>query len=191
VCHCVPSFCTVIILPTRQPLPSILSNSEWCIRFDPLSFAAVVMIGKGRTAKGQTQKAGGLPIPTKAPDQTKNQVVLHVEHPTKPYRILCSRSECHWQIRFGLPMLTISPFWLAHRYRIVLPNITGRGVKYTHNDIKHTVLHSNRGPLGLCGISPASNQKEITPPYPHDPQSILGQEPAVLTPQPHRSGRTA
>ena len=28
---------------------SILSNSAWCIRFDPLSPAAVVMFGKGHT----------------------------------------------------------------------------------------------------------------------------------------------
>ena len=60
-----------------------------------------------------------------------------------------------------LPTLTKAPFWLGHRRNIVLPIITSRGVKYTHNDINDTVLHSNRGPRGLCGISPASNQEVI------------------------------
>jgi hypothetical protein len=150
---------------------------------------AVVMVGKGRTATGQTQIGDGLPTLTTAGDQTKNQVVLLVEHPTNPYRILCSRCETHWQIRFGLPMLTISPFWLAHRRRIVLPIITSRGVEHTH-DVKHTVLHGDRGPTRIRRISPASNQKAIAPPYPHDPQSTLGQEPAVLTPRPPHAGRT-
>ena len=105
---------------------------------------------------------------TMPPDQTKNQVVLHVESPTKPYRILCSRCETDWWIWFGLPTVTTVQIWAGHHYNIVLPCLTSRGVKYTH-DINDTVLHGNRGPLGLCGISPASNQKEITvgdPPTP-------------------------
>ena len=59
------------------------------------------MIGKGRAAAGQTQDGGGLPIPTNPGDQTKNHVVLHVEHPTKPYRILCSRCESAWCVWLG------------------------------------------------------------------------------------------
>jgi hypothetical protein len=39
-------------------------------------------------------------------DQTKDQVFLHVEHPTKPYRILCSRCETHWCIWLGRGALT-------------------------------------------------------------------------------------
>ena len=42
-----------------------------------------------------------------------------------------------------------------------LPMITSRGVKYTHNDHKHLILHHDRGPLGLCGISQASDQKKV------------------------------
>ena len=146
----------------------------------PLTSFAVVIVGKGDTATGQTQKAGGLPIVTMPPDQTKIQVVLHVEHPTNPYRILCSRSETLWRIWIGLPGLTTSPFWLAHRYKIVLPIITSRGVKYTH-DIKHTVLHSDRGPLGLCGISQASNQKEIAVGDPPTPRHNVADPHAVAT----------
>jgi hypothetical protein len=57
-----------------------------------------------------------------------------------------------------LPMLTNRPSWLGHRYRIVLPIITGRGVKYTHNDhINHTVPTHSGGP-GLCVIHPERHQ---------------------------------
>ena len=59
-----------------------------------------------------------------------------------------------------LPTLTNRPFWLAHHSLTLLPIITSRGVKYTH-DIQHTVLHSNRGPPGLCGISQASDPKKV------------------------------
>ena len=41
-------------------------------------------------------------------DQTKNHVVLHVESPTKPYRILCSRCETHWWFWYGLGYITIA-----------------------------------------------------------------------------------
>ena len=40
----------------------------------------------------------------------------------------------------------------------LLPIITGRGVKYTHNDINdHTLLTDSRGP-GLCVIHPERHQ---------------------------------
>ena len=76
------------------------------------------------------------------------------------YRIPCSRCETLRRIRIGLPTVTRMPIWLHHRYRIVLPIITSRGVKYTH-DINCTVLHSNRGPPGLCGIPQASDPKKV------------------------------
>ena len=44
-------------------------------------------------------KAGailGLPLLTKVAHHTKIQRFLHEETPTKPYRILCSRSETPW-----------------------------------------------------------------------------------------------
>ena len=44
---------------------------------------------------------------TNGGDQTKNHVVLHVESPTNPYRILCSRCETHWCIWLGAGALTI------------------------------------------------------------------------------------
>ena len=47
-----------------------------------------------------------LPIVTNPGDQTKNQVVLHVEHPTKPYQDPCSLSVCHWCIWLGAGALT-------------------------------------------------------------------------------------
>jgi hypothetical protein len=126
-----------------------------------LSSTAVVMVGKGHMWPGASQNGGGLPTLTKGRDQTKNQRVLHVEHPTNPYRILCSRSECHWGIRFGLPTLTTLPFWPDHRYKIVLPCLTGRGVKYTHNDHEHLILHHHSGPRGIRPIPQASTQEVI------------------------------
>ena len=119
-----------------------------------------VVLGKGGAWPRRSQNGGGLPILTNGGDQTKNQVILHVSSPTKPYRIPCSRCETLWSIRIGLPTVTRMRIWLHHRYRIVLPIITSRGVKYTH-DINCTVLHSNRGPLGLCGISQASDPKKV------------------------------
>ena len=83
---------------------------------------------------GSKPEGGLLPIVTNRGDQTKNHVVLHVEHPTKPYRILCSRSETHWCVWLGRGPLTI-PYHqtllaVCHN-KTVLPIITGRGVKYT------------------------------------------------------------
>ena len=43
-------------------------------------------------------------------------------------------------------------------YRIVLPIITSRGVKYTHNDIKHTVLHPDSGPTRMGLVHPERHQ---------------------------------
>ena len=50
-----------------------------CVRPAPV-------LGKGDMWPGASQSRGGLPCLTMPPDQTKNQVVLHVESPTKPYQ---------------------------------------------------------------------------------------------------------
>ena len=50
---------------------------------------------------------GGLPIVTNRPDQTKNQVILHVSSPTKPYQDPCPRCETHWCFWLGHGALTI------------------------------------------------------------------------------------
>ena len=49
-----------------------------------------------------------LPLLTNRGDQTKIQVVLHVESPTNPYRILCSRCESLWWFWLGAGALTIA-----------------------------------------------------------------------------------
>jgi hypothetical protein len=72
-------------------------------------------------------KAGailGLPLLTKVAHHTENQVVLHEETPTKPYRILCSRSGSHWSFWFGLPTLTSLPIWVGTYRAAPLPIIT-------------------------------------------------------------------
>ena len=59
------------------------------------------VVGNAPTPADPSQNGGALPMLTNSGDQTKNHVVLHVEHPTKPYRILCSRCETHWCIWLG------------------------------------------------------------------------------------------
>ena len=132
--HHPPPLSTAITRSYRlHPVP-------WCwmlvaISYMPSSmpgpFAAVVMIGKGHTRQGRTQNGSGLPIPTNRGDQTKNQVVLHVEHPTKPYQDRCPPCETDWWIWIGLPTLTSLRIWPAHRHGIALPTLTSRGVEHT------------------------------------------------------------
>ena len=90
-----------------------------------------------------------------------------------------------------LPFPTKAPFWLCLHSLAPLPIITGRGVKYTHNDIKHTVLHPDSGPRGIRPVPTEHTQKEIAPPHPHDPQSTLGHGPSWLQPRPRRTVATA
>jgi hypothetical protein len=109
-----------------------------------------------------------------------------------------------------LPMLTISSIWLSRRSIVLLPIITGRGVKYTHNDIKHRILHPDSGPRGIRLIPTEHTQKEITvgdggakhrsidPPTtwhnvadPHAVVTIHQGGPALLTPRPLRTTATA
>ena len=73
---------------------------------------------------------------------------------------------------------------------MLLPIITGRGVKYTHNDIQHRILYRNRGPTRIRLVPTASDHEEIAPPHPDDPESIQGPGPAILTPQSLRCGHT-
>lgn len=89
-----------------------------------------------------------------------------------------------------LPGVTNRPFWLGLHSITLLPIITSRGVKYTHNDRNSHILYSDSGPTRIRLISQASDQKEIAPPHPHDPQSHTVREPAILTPRPAQYGRT-
>jgi hypothetical protein len=97
---------------------------------------------------------------------------------------------------------------------MLLPIITSRGVKYTHNDINSHISNSDSGPTSIRLIPPASIQKEIVvrdggakhrsvdPPTTwHSvadpdavaaiPQGGANGDPAVLTPRSARFGRTA
>ena len=68
-----------------------------------------------------------------------------------------------------LPFPTNRPLWLHHRSHVVLPIITSRGVKYTHNDIKHLVLHPDSGPPGIRPIPPE-----------HPPKKVVMRDPYVI-----------
>jgi hypothetical protein len=170
---------------------------------------AVVTVGKGGLWPAQTQIRGGLPIVTNTLTRPNTPTIRHENRPTKPYQDLCSRCETHWRFWFGLPTLTTVPIWLSHRYRIVLPTLTSRGVKYTH-DINDTVLHGNRGSTGLRRISQEHIQEVIpvtdggaqhrlidtpTPPYNvADPHAVAKVHtvagPKSWTPRPPQSRRT-
>ena len=124
-------------------------------------------VGNGGQWQVPSQDGGPLPIPTNAGDQTKNQAALHVEHPTKPYQDPCPPCETHWCIWLGHGGLTRpyqSPVLAVCHDRTVLPIITGRGVKYTHNDISHLTLHTHSPRAGIR-LVPEATAQEITNPY--------------------------
>ena len=115
-----------------------------------------------------------LPIVTNSGDQTKNHVVLHVSSPTKPYQehrypVLAVRNplvHLVWTPR-RLPGPTNQLIWLHRRSIVLLPIISGRGVKYTHNDINDTVLHTDSGPTRMGLIPEASDPKKVVMQDPH------------------------
>ena len=71
---------------------------------------------------------------------------------------------------------------------VVLPIITGRGVKYTHNDHINPTVPTHSGGPGLRRIPQGRHQSlEVVTHHTHDPVSTHGQGPAVLTPRPRQS----
>ena len=128
-------------------------------------------VGNGDARPDRDPGWGALPMLTNRGDQTKNHVVLHVEHPTKPYQesrhpVLAMRFSlvCLAWSGVRLPFPTIRPFWLCLHSIVVLPIITGRGVKYTHNDISHLTLHTHSRRAGIR-LVPEATAQEITYPY--------------------------
>ena len=152
-------------------------------------------VGNGSLWPGLSQDGGALPIVTNPGDQTKNHRVLHVEHPTKPYRILCSRCESAWCVWLGqgsayqvLPITRSGWASILLHYYQSLP----AAVLNTHNDIKHTVLHPDSGPTGMGLVHPERHQSlEVDTHHTHDPASTHGQGPTWLTPRPLRTATTA
>ena len=75
------------------------------------------MVGNAPTPWVLSQIGGTLPIVTMPGDQTKNQVVLHVESPTRPYQdpVLAERVPlvCLAWSGVRLPGVTMSPIWLC------------------------------------------------------------------------------
>ena len=102
--HC--SCCATVFRAVGYTLCSSLAvSSVLCPMSTMLCWSYVScrrwMAGNGGEWQVPSQNGGGLPIVTNAGDQTKNHVVLHVEHPTNPYRILCSRCETNWCVWLG------------------------------------------------------------------------------------------
>ena len=69
-----------------------------------------------------------------------------------------------------LPGPTNHAIWLGHRYKIVLPIITSRGVKYTHNDHRNHTVPTHSGPTGIRLIPQAST-----------PKAVVMQDPYVIS----------
>ena len=111
--------------------------------------------GRGRARMGAAYQS----LPT-ALTKPKPPGHREVETPTKHYQDPCSRCETHWQIRFGLPTLTTRWIWLSHHSIVLLPIITSRGVKYTHNDHKHSILDPDRGPTRIR-LVPQEHTQEV------------------------------
>jgi len=92
---------------------------------------------------------------------------------TKSIDILCSR--CESLGVFGLvpgPLTRcyhVTVLAVCHS-RTLLPIISGRGVKYTHNDIQHLVLHPDSGPTRIRLVPEAS-----------DPKKVAMQDPYVIS----------
>ena len=63
-------------------------------------------------------------------------------------------------VQEDLPIPTNQPIWLAHHSLTLLPIITGRGVKYTH-DINSHILHHHSGPTRIRLIPKASDPKKV------------------------------
>jgi hypothetical protein len=89
-------------------------------------------------------------------------------------------------VQVPLPFPTNQPFWLGLHSHVVLPIITGRGVKYTHNDIKHTVLHPDSGPTGIRLIPQERHQSLEVDTHPTRSAEYTGSRtllaPATTTP---------
>ena len=78
--------------------------------------------------------------------------------------------------------------------------ITSRGVKYTHNDIKHSILDPDRGPTRIRLIPQEHSEKKVKPHTPTEPHNVATRHavakvhtvagPKALTPDSARFGRT-
>ena len=84
---------------------------------------------------------------------------------------------------------------------MLLPTLTSRGVKYTHNDHKHSILDPDRGPTRIRPIPQEHIQKKVKPHTPTPPHNVADPHavakvhtvagPKALTPHSARFGRTA
>jgi hypothetical protein len=133
------------------------------------------------------------PYQGRRPNQKPSGLACGTPYQTLPDPVLAERIRLVLLAWCGvrLPTLTTLPIWVSRRSVVPLPIITGRGVKYTHNDHEHRILYRNRGPARICLVPTEHTQKEIAPPYPDDLESPHGPGPAVLTPRPRRTTAVA
>ena len=89
----------------------LLCSTRLCSNCDVSINVSIPHAGGGwlvKEARGRIPARSGGPLPmlTMPGDQTKNQVVLLVEHPTKPYQDRCPPCETDWRIWLGRSALT-------------------------------------------------------------------------------------
>ena len=102
-----------------------------------------------------------LPTRETKPKTKGSHMCLPLPNLTKSIDILCPRCETDWGIWLGHGALTIpyqSTDLAVCHYRIVLPRITGRGVKYTHNDHRNPTVPTHSGGPGLGLVYPGRHQ---------------------------------
>jgi hypothetical protein len=132
-----------------------------------------------------------MPYHAAGPDQRPSGLACGTPYQTLPDRMLAVRT--HWWFWFGpgsaYQVLPTDPSGSASILLHYYQSLPAAGLN-THNDRNSHILYSDSGPTRIRLISQASDQKEIAPPHPHDPQSHTVREPAILTPRPAQYGRT-
>ena len=97
------------------------------------------------------------------PNQNPCGLACGTPYQTLPRSVLAARIPLVCLVWSGvrLPGVTKAPIWLSLRSVVPLPIITGRGVKYTHNDINSHIPRSDSGPTRIRPIPQASTQEVI------------------------------
>jgi len=118
-----------------------------------------------QTNRPRSSQHNGLTMPYHAarPNQKPSVLACGIPYQTLPRS--CARGANPFGV-FGLvrgPLTRcyhVTDLAVCHSITL-LPIITGRGVKYTHNDIQHLVLHTDSGPTRIRLVPEASDPKEV------------------------------
>ena len=98
------------------------------------------------------------------PNQKPSGLACGTPYQTLPDPVLAERNPLVLLVWCGvaLPGPTNHVIWLHLRSRTLLPCLTGRGVKYTHNDRNNDIPHPDSGPARIRPI-PQEHIQEVIP----------------------------